>query len=135
MAGTNAIHGKSAVVYLGAAGGAAINIGDQLDWSIDMDMATVDVTPLNNTWKYFVKGLMGWTAAISGNFDPQSSQLFTASTSSVVENFYLYPQASSPTAYYYGTVWVQLGKVIAGSTTAKASNSIKLTGHGTLNTH
>lgn len=135
MPGTNAIHGKSAVIYLGANGGAAVNIGDQLDWSIDMDMATVDVTPLNNTWKYFVKGLMGWTAAISGNFDTTSNQLFAASTSSVVENFYLYPQASTPTSYYYGTVWVQLGKVVAGSTTAKASNNLKLTGHGTLNTH
>ena len=126
------IHGKGAVLYLGAAGAAAINIGEQLDWSIDMDMATVDVTPLNNTWKSFVKGLLGYTGAFSGNFDTASVQLWSAATATVVEKFYLYPDVGSTARYYYGTVWVQLGKVAAGSTTGKASSSIKLTGSGAL---
>lgn len=130
------IHGKSAILYLGAGGAAAINIGEQIDWSIDFDMATVDTTPLQNTWKTFVKGLMGYTGTFSGNFDSSSTQIFQASTSSVVEKWYLYPVgAGAPTQYYYGTAWIQLGKVAAGSTTAKASSSFKMTGHGSLNSN
>lgn len=127
------IHGKNAAVYLGAAGAAAIQIGEQLEWSIDFDMATVDVTPLGNTWKSFVKGLMGYTLTVGGNFDTSSTQLFQASTSAVAEKWYLYPDASAPTKYYYGTAWIQLGKVASGSTTSKASSSFKGTGQGSLN--
>ncbi len=127
------IHGKNAVLYLGAGGAAAINIGEQIDWSLDFDMATADVTPLNNTWKSFVKGLQGYSGSFNGNFDTASAQLWNASAASTVaEKFYLYPQASVTTSYYYGTAWVQLGKIAAGSTTTKASSSIKLTGNGTL---
>lgn len=129
------IHGKSAVIYVGANGAAATLISEQVDWSIDLDATFVETTPLNQLWKQSVKGLMGFTGAFAGNFDPSSNQLFKASTSSVVEAFYLYPQSSSPTAYYYGTAWVQLGKIAAGSTTAKASNSFKLMGYATLNTN
>lgn len=126
------IHGKNAMIYLGAAGNSAINIGEQLDWSLDFDMATVDVTPLQQTWKSFVKGLQGYTGAFNGNFDTASTQLWLASVSTVAEKFYVYPDAGSPSRYYYGTAWVQLGKIAAGSTTSKASSSIKLTGNGTL---
>lgn len=126
------IHGKSAVVYLGAAGGVPINIGEQIDWSIDFDMALVDTTPLTNTWKTFVKGLQGYTGSFSGNFDTVSTQLWLASVSTVAEKFYLYPQASVPTAYYYGTAWIQLTKIAAGSTTSKASSGFKMTGTGVL---
>lgn len=126
------IHGKNALLYLGAAGAAAISIGEQLDWSLDFDMATVDTTPLTNTWKTFVKGLQGYTGSFSGNFDTSSVQLWSAATSTVPEKFYLYPDIAQPTRYYYGTAWVQLGKIAAGSTTTKANNSIKLTGTGAL---
>ena len=123
------IHGKAAILYLGAAGAAAINIGEQIDWSLDFDMTTADVSPLNTTWKAFVKGLQGYSGTFNGNFDTASQQLWLASTSTVAEKFYLYPQGSAvPTSYYYGTVWVQLGKIAAGSTTAKASSGIKFTG-------
>ncbi len=128
-----AIHGKAATIYLGAAGAAAIPIGEMLDWSIDFDMALVDVTPLNNTWKNFVKGMMGYTLTVNGNFNPGSNQLFLSSTSAVKEAFYLYPQTGQPTQYYYGTAWIQLGKVVAGSTTAKASSGFKGTGDDSLN--
>lgn len=128
----SSIHGKGAVLYLGANGGVASNIGEQLDWSLDFDMATVDVSPLNTTWKQFVKGMIGYTGAFAGNFDSSSSQLFLASTSAVAEKFYLYPNVLAPGSYYSGTCWVQLGKIAAGSTTSKASSSFKITGQGPL---
>lgn len=126
------LHGKDAVLYLGAAGAAPINIGEQVEWSLDFDMATVDVTPLNSSWKTFVKGLMGYSGTVGGNFDTVSTQLWLAATSAVAEKFYLYPTVASPLRYYYGTAWIQLTKIAAGSTTSKISNGIKLTGTGAL---
>lgn len=126
------IHGKNAVLYLGAGGDDAIAISEQVDWSIDMDMATVEVTPLGNTWKEFVKGLMGYSGTFSGNFDTASTQIWDAATSSQVEKWYLYPDRNDTSKYYYGTAWVALNKVAAGSTTAKASSSFKFTGQGAL---
>lgn len=126
------IHGKNAVLYLGVAGAAATLVNEQLEWSLDFDMQTVDVSPLNNTWKTFVKGMLGFSLSAGGNFDTANKQLWLASISTVAEKFYLYPQASVPTSYYYGTIWVQLGKIVAGSTTTKASNSIKGVGTGVL---
>lgn len=128
------IHGRSAVVYLGSATGqAAISLGEQIDWSLDFTMALVDVTTLGSTWKSFVKGLQEWTGSLAGNFDIVNTALFAASTDTGVENFYLYPQGTSST-YYYGTCWVQLGKIAEGGVAKKASNTVKLTGQGALST-
>lgn len=126
------IHGKNAVIYMGASGAAAINIGEQADWSIDMDVAIVDVSQLNQTWKQFVKGMLGYSGSFSGNFDTASVQLWLAAVSNVAEKFYLYPDSSSTARYYYGTAWFQLTKIAAGSTTSKASSGMKFTGDGTL---
>ncbi len=130
---SNAIHGKGAIIYLSPGSGAAIPLAEQVDWSIDFDEALVDVTPLNNTWKSFVKGLMGWSGSFSGNFDPTSATLWTASTAATKSNLYLYPFGTSDTAKFYsGTAWIQLGKVAAGSTTSAAKSSFKATGDGAL---
>lgn len=126
------IHGKNAVIYIGAGGYAAINIGEQMDWSLDMDQAIVDVSPLNLQWKQFVKGMFGYTGAFNGNFDPSSNQLWLASVSDVPEKFYLYPTIADMSKYYYGTAWIQLTKIASGSTTSKASGGVKMTGDGQL---
>ena len=126
------LHGKNAVIYLGAQGGTAVFLGEMVDWSLDGDQAIVDISSLNQSWKNFVKGMMGWTCTLAGNFNLSSSQMFSAWTSDVPENFYLYITKASMTQYYYGTAWVQLTKIAAGSTTAKASTSLKLTGDGQL---
>lgn len=129
------IHGKNAVIYLGRSGSAsAENVAEQVDWSIDMDVATVDVSHLNQTWKNSLKGMFGWSGAFNGNFDPASNLLFEAATDNgdVPVPFYLYPTINNMGAYYYGTGWVQLNKIAAGSTTSKASSGFKITGDGEL---
>lgn len=126
------IHGKNAVIYLGAAGAAAINIAEQADWSIDMDIAMAEVSSLNQTWKAFVKGMLGWSGSCSGNFDTASVQLWLAAVSNVAEKLYIYPDSSSTARYYYGTAWIQLSKIAAGGISAKASSSFKFTGNNAL---
>lgn len=130
---SNAIHGKNAIIYVSPGTGAAVPLGEQIEWSIDYDQPLVDVSPLANNWKNFVKGMMGWSGAFSGNFDLTSATLWTASTGSTLSKFYLYPQGASNMArYYYGTGWIILGKVAQGSTTSKANSSFKITGDDAL---
>lgn len=130
---SNAIHGKNALIYLGSAtAGAASPIGDQLDYSIDSDFPIVTTTPLNETWDSGVKGIMNWKMTVNGNFDPSSTALWDAHVDTGPQRMYLYPQASDLTKYYYGIGWVKLGKVVAGSTTAKASNGFSVNGNGDL---
>jgi hypothetical protein len=130
---SNAIHGKGAIVYASPGTGAAQPLAEQVDWALDYEQPLVEVTPLNNTWKNFVKGLAGWTMACSGNFDPVGNILWSASIATGKSNIYLYPLgAADMTRYYYGTGWIVLGKIAAGSTSAKASSSFKATGDDAL---
>jgi hypothetical protein len=137
------IHGKGALVMLGTTnGGAASPVANQLSWSLDFDMSIVDVSPLNSSgtgqgnWKQFVKGMKGWTGTFAGNFDEGATQLWYASILDNYVNFYLYPNYSNNQAeYYYGTAWIQLGKIAEGSTTSKASSGFKATGDGPLFTN
>lgn len=129
---TTRIHGKNAVLYLGAAGGNAIQISELADWSLDLDMSIVDASVLNLSWKTFVKGMLGYSGTFSGNFNRAQNQVWDATISDIPEKFYLYPTSADATQYYYGTAWVQLTKIAAGSTTSKASSGFKITGDGTL---
>lgn len=129
---TTRIHGKNAVLYLGANGGNAVLITELADWSLDLDLAIVDASVLNLTWKTFVKGMLGYSGSFSGNFNRGLNQVWDATLSDSAEKFYLYPTSADPTQYYYGTAWVQLTKIAAGSTTSKATSGFKITGDGTL---
>lgn len=127
------VHGKNAIIYLGdGAGGAAAEISEQNTYSIEHDFDLSDTSELGDTWKTAVKGLMGWTGKVDGNFNTTSNTLFSAATGAQVCNFYLYPNRSSMTQYYYGTAWVKLGTILAGGTTDKIKSSISLTGDGAL---
>lgn len=127
-----AIHGKDALIYLSPGTGAAIAISEQNAYSIDSDFDLSDSSELGDTWKTNVKGLLGWSAKISGNFDTASSTLWSAHTASTVSNFYIYPQRSVLTQYYYGTAWVKLDNILSGGTTDKAKGAFSLTGEGAL---
>jgi hypothetical protein len=136
----HAIHGKGALIMVASSvNGSAQPIGQQLTWSLDFDMPIVDVSPLNHlgtevgNWKQFVKGIKGWSGAFAGNFDVGSRILWDASNADGFVPFYLYPNYSNnQEQYYYGTAWIQLGKIAEGSTTTKASSSFKATGDGQL---
>jgi hypothetical protein len=126
------IHGKNAAVYIGAGGGEAIQISEQVDYSIDTNTPFPDISSLNQTWTNAVKGMLSWSGTCNGNFNLGSTQLWLAHLSDVPEKMYIYPTISSPTQYYYGTAWITLTKALAGSTTAKSSGSFKFQGDGAL---
>jgi hypothetical protein len=129
----NAIHGKNAVVYLGS---AAVVVGEQVDYDIAMTDSFADTTTLPNAagivWETKLKGPKGWSGKIAGKFDPTSTALWDMALSDSAQNFYLYPQASATSRYYYGTAFVTMPMLIAGGVKKDITNSAALNGTGVL---
>ncbi len=126
------LHGKNAVIYLSPGSGAAIEVSEQNDYSIESDFDDDETTELGDTWKTFVKGTSGWSGAINGNFDTASKTLWNAMTAATPQNFYLYPDRATTTRYYYGTCWVRLPTVLTGGVAAKGKTAVALKGDGAL---
>lgn len=126
------IHGKNAVIYLSPGSGAAIEVSEQNDYSVETGFDDDETTELGDTWKTFVKGVQEWSGAINGNFDTASKTLWNAATAAVVSNFYLYPDRAGSARYYYGTCWVRLGTAISGGIAARAKTVVALKGDGAL---
>lgn len=129
----NAIHGKNAVIYLGT---TAVAVGEQVDYNITMEDSFVDTTTLPNAtgvvWSTQVKGPKGWAGKLAGKFDPTSVALWDLALSESAVNFYLYPQASAPTRYYYGTCFVTMPSLIDGGVKKDITNGCALNGQGAL---
>jgi hypothetical protein len=118
-------------VYLSPGTGAAIPLGEQCDYSIELDADIQDVTSLGSTWGASVKGINKWSGSASGNFDLASKTLWSAGISTAAQTLYVYP-GTGDTLYYYGMAFIKLGKALAGGVTAKASSGFSFTGTGAL---
>jgi hypothetical protein len=130
----SAITGKGAILYLATStSGNAVNIAEQIDYSIETDQAVEEVSALGSTWAVHVlTGSRKWSATGRGNFDVTSNNLWTACNAQQPLRFYLYPQSSAATLYYYGTGWVKLGTVIAGGNASAPKTSWSIQGEGEL---
>src|SRR5687768_9208129 len=126
------IHGSGATLYLSPGTGAAIPISEQTDYSIELDHDLQDVSSLGQTWGRSVRGLNKWSGSFSGNFDIASKSLWLAGVSTAAQKLYLYPQASVPTAYYYGMAFIKLNRAVAGGVAAKATSGFSAAGDGEL---
>lgn len=127
------IHGKNGVVYLQGAGANAQPLSTAADYSIDGDFDSSSVGAMGDIWDSSVQGLLKWTANLSGPIDTASTLPWDSFVAGAARNFYLYPQATVPTSYYYGTCWPNLS--VKGGTTSAVTFSGKLTGSGPLSTH
>jgi hypothetical protein len=127
-----AIHGKNAAVYLSPGTGAAVPVSEQQSYSIEGDFDTADTTELGDVWGGAVKGVHKWSGKLDGNFNTAGVTLWSAFLSDLPNNFYLYPERSNTSRYYYGTCWVKLDTVLAGGVTDKSKTTVSLTGDGTL---
>ncbi len=132
----NAIHGKNAVLYLGSAAQA---VGEQVDYAINMTDSFADTTTLPNAagvvWETKVKGPIGWNGKLAGKFDPTSNALWDMSLLDAAQNFYLYPQASDMTRYYYGSCFVTMPTLLDGGVKKDITNAVTLNGNGALSKH
>lgn len=121
--------GRNAIVYLGT-GGAATTLTEAAEWTIDVDFDLSDDTAFGDSWKTNLKGMMGWSGSMAGNFDTAQANVFTAATATSTVNLYLYPDRSTTGRYYYGTIWPKLSVTVNKDGTAKFSGSF--TGDGQL---
>lgn len=96
------------MLYLQGSGANATKLGECRSWRIDIDRETDEDNAMGDTWKTAITGFLSWSVSIEGNLDTAETSPFDAATATATKKIYLYPVASSTTAYYYGTIWPKL---------------------------
>ena len=97
------ISGRNGRLYVGiASAGTAEPITFLNKWSLDFNTDTTDVTSFGDTTKVYVAGLPDCKGTWSGFYDNASAQLYTAATDGVARKFYLYPDNTLATQYWFG---------------------------------
>jgi hypothetical protein len=136
------IHGKSGIVYVGVASGAAASpIAFLNDWTMNFTLDKVEVTAFQDLNKVYVAGLPDASGDFSGWYDDASSQTYIAARDGIARNFYLYPNtALDPNQYFFGSVFPDfqtsggVGKAVTIKASWVAAGPIQRYGSGGLNT-
>lgn len=103
------LFGRNATVYIQGSAATAQPLAEAVEWHITIDKELGDDGAFGDTWKTQLAGRHMWTGAIAANFDTASNLLWDAVTYDTnVRKIYLYPNASTPTVYYYGTCFVKM---------------------------
>jgi hypothetical protein len=99
------IHGRRGRVYIDVAGGGlASPLPFQSKWSVSFSTDKDDVTSFDDTNKTYVAGLPDASGDFSGFYDDATSQTYQAASDGIPRKFYLYPNLSNVTQYWYGIV-------------------------------
>lgn len=99
------VHGRRGQLYVGIASSSAVAAAVPYlgKWSIDFKVDDVDVTAFGDSNKVYVAGLPDIGGSYDGFYDTATAQLYTAASDGLARNFYLYPDNSITTTYWYGT--------------------------------
>lgn len=124
------LHGKGSVLYVSDGTSAAVRISGAADWTIDTDFDESPDPVIGDDWESRLKGLKRFTLSAKGNYDDAQNTLWTAMNSATSSKFYLYPNASAPTQYYYGKCWPKVS--IDGAVTGKENFAMKAASDGQL---
>lgn len=99
------IAGRNGRLYIAlASGGTAEPLQFVASWSINFKTNKIDVTAMGDANKIYVAGLPEGSGDASGFYDDATAQTYTAATDGVARKFYLYPNLSTNTQYFFGTV-------------------------------
>lgn len=100
------IHGRNGRVYLGLASSTAVAepLPFMADWSINQVTDKAEVTAMGDSNKVYVSGLPDASGEFSGFYDDATAQTYTAATDGQARRFYLYPNLSTATQYWFGTI-------------------------------
>lgn len=120
-------HGKNAMFYLGT---PPETVSEAAEYSIDIDFDTDPDPALGDTWETRLKGLLRFSGAVSGNFDGDQDTIWDESIKATVSGFYLYPDRTVATKYYYGNIWPKLS--LAGGTGGRITFACSFEGQGQL---
>lgn len=98
------IAGRNGRLYAGiASGGTAEPIAYLNKWSMKFATQKSDVTSFGDTGMVYVSGLPDAQGDFAGFYDNATAQLYTAATDGVARKFYLYPDNTSTSQYWFGT--------------------------------
>ena len=98
------------MVYMAInSGGTAQPLAYVSSWTVNFNVAKVDVTALGDTNLVWVAGLPDATGDFSGFYDTATAQTYAAAVDGQPRNFYLYPsllglQGANPGQYFFGTI-------------------------------
>lgn len=99
------IHGRKGVVYVDLAGGGSASAVTFLNaWAISFSTANDDVTAFGDPNHVYVAGLPDASGTFAGFFDNATPQLYTAASDGIARKFYLYPDSTTATTYFFGTI-------------------------------
>lgn len=73
-------------------------------WSISFEVEKAEVTAFGDTNKIYVSGLPDASGDFAGWYDDATVQTYTAATDGLARKFYLYPDNTSTTKYFFGTI-------------------------------
>lgn len=99
------IHGRRGRLYVGLASDSATAepVAFLSAWSVKFETEKVDVTAFGDTNKTYLSGLPDAQGDFSGFYDDATVQLYTAASDGAARKFYLYPDNSSTSKYWFGT--------------------------------
>lgn len=100
------IAGRNARIYMGLASSTAVAepVAYQSSYSINFSTNKMDVTAFGDTNKQYLAGLPDAAGDFAGFYDDASVQTYTAATDGQPRRFYLYPNTSTNTQYFFGTI-------------------------------
>ena len=124
------LHGRGGMVYLQGSGATATKLGQARTWSIDIDKDLAENNALGDSWVTQLAGLLKWKGKCDGNFDTAETSPFDAAAQTGTKKLYIYPDSTSTTTYYYGTVHPKLS--VTGGFNEVTRFSLTFDGDGQL---
>jgi len=74
-------------------------------WSVNFQTDKIDVTAFGDVTKTYVAGLPDFAGSYGGWYDNATAQMYVAATDGVARKFYLYPDRTTATQYWFGTAF------------------------------
>lgn len=102
-------HGRRGRLYADfstAGTSAAVPVASLKQWSIDFSTDNVDATCFGDTNKQYLAGLPDSSGTFAGLYDDTSASAYAAAIDNTANNarkFYLYPDTSDTSKYWFGT--------------------------------
>jgi hypothetical protein len=98
-------HGKRGRVYCAiASGGTAEPLPFIASWEINQGNDKAEVTAMGDTQKTYVAGMADAQGSFRGFLDDATAQTYTAAIDGLARKWYLYPDLTSNTKYWYGEI-------------------------------
>ena len=118
------IAGRNGRLYMGiASGGTAEPLPFVASWALQFPSDMIDVTAMGDPGKFYLAGLSDQKGTLSGFYDDATAQAYTAAVDGVARKFYLYPNLSTATQYWFGTAVFDFNVDATVSDAVKVSSS------------